>query len=288
MKKTRYIPYGYTMRDGRTVVDHGEAAIIREIFDTYIEGASLKEIAESLTKRKIPYTEKSDVWDKARVARIIDNAKYLGLEEYDPIIDESTFEAAGSTKAARIRNEVKSECEGIRFLRNRVKCAGCGSMMVRRVSSKTKIRESWQCTECGCRIRISDSDLIRKVTLQINRIIDNADLMIPTEKLRRTDSPVVASLQAEIERELDREHASEAFVIEKISQIASQMYRESQAKQAVATQIARKRALMMQPQDHFNPAYFSDLISYITIDTQGYITLHTKTDTEVKEEQSWL
>lgn len=288
MKKTRYIPYGYTMRDGRTVVDHGEAAIIREIFATYIEGASLKEIAESLTKRKIPYTEKSDVWDKARVARIIDNAKYLGLEEYDPIIDEKTFEAAGSTKAARTRNEVKSECEGIRFLRNRVKCAGCGSMMVRRVSSKTKVRESWQCAECGCRVRISDGDLIRKVTLQINRIIDNADLMIPKEKLRRTDSPVVASLQAEIERELDREHASEAFVIEKISQIASQMYRESQAKQVVAAQIARKRALMMKPQDTFNPAYFSDLISYITIDTQGYITLHTKTDTEVKEEQSWL
>ena len=283
MKKTRYIPYGYTMRDGKTVVDHSEAAIIREIFDTYIEGASLKEIAESLTKRKIPYTEKSDVWDKARVARIIDNAKYLGLEEYDPI-----FETAGSAKAAKTRNEVKSECEGIRFLWNRVKCAGCGSMMVRRVNSKAKVRESWQCTECGCRVCISDGDLIRKVTLQINRIIDNADLMIPTEKLRRTDSPVVASLQAEIERELDREHASEAFVIEKIGQIASQMYRESQAKQKVAAQIAQKRALMMKPQDTFNPAYFSDLISYITIDTQGYITLHTKTDTEVKEEQSWL
>ena len=287
MKKTRYIPYGYTMRDGRTIVDHDEAAIIREIFDTYIKGASLKEIAEDLTKRKIPYTTKSDVWDKARVARIIDNAKYLGVEEYDPIIDENTFEAAGSTKAARTRKEVRSECEGIHLLRNRVKCARCGSMMVRRISSKTKVRESWQCTECGCRVRISDGDLIRKVALQINRIIDNADLMIPKEKHRRTDSPVVASLQAEIERELNREHASEEFVIEKISQIASQMYRESQAKQAVAAQIARKRVLMMEPQDHLNPEYFADLISYITLDTQGYITLHTKTDTEIKEEPSW-
>ena len=78
MKKTRFIPYGYTIRDGRTVVEHSEADIIRYIFDEYIKGASLKDLAEDLTLRKIPYTEKSDVWDKARIARIIDNAKYIG------------------------------------------------------------------------------------------------------------------------------------------------------------------------------------------------------------------
>ena len=65
MKKTRFIPYGYTIREGRTVIEHTEAEIIREIFDEYIKGASLKEIAESLTQRKIPYTEKTDTWDKA-------------------------------------------------------------------------------------------------------------------------------------------------------------------------------------------------------------------------------
>ena len=101
MKKTRFIPYGYTIRDGRTVIDHSEADIIRYIFDEYIKGASLKELAEDLTQRKVPYTEKTDVWDKARIARIIDNAKYLGNDEYDPIIDEDTFEYAVNAKTAR-------------------------------------------------------------------------------------------------------------------------------------------------------------------------------------------
>ena len=78
MKKTRFIPYGYTMRNGRTVIEHGEADIIRYIFDEYIKGASLKDLAEELTARKVPYTEKTEVWDKARIARIIDNAKYTG------------------------------------------------------------------------------------------------------------------------------------------------------------------------------------------------------------------
>ena len=98
MKKIRSIPYGYTIRDGRTVVEHTEADVIRYIFDEYIKGASLKELAEELTRRRTPYTEKSDVWDKARIARIIDNAKYLGDDEYDPIIDEETYESAVSAK----------------------------------------------------------------------------------------------------------------------------------------------------------------------------------------------
>ena len=62
MKKTRFIPYGYTMRNGRTVIEHGEADIIRYIFDEYIKGASLKDLAEELTARKVPYTEKTEVF----------------------------------------------------------------------------------------------------------------------------------------------------------------------------------------------------------------------------------
>lgn len=54
MKKIRYIPYGYTMRNGRTVIAQDEAAVIREIFSAYINGASLQSIAELLTERKTP------------------------------------------------------------------------------------------------------------------------------------------------------------------------------------------------------------------------------------------
>lgn len=58
MKKTRYIPYGYTMRNGRTVISGEEAEVIREIFNSYLNGASLKAIADELTDRQIPYTQR--------------------------------------------------------------------------------------------------------------------------------------------------------------------------------------------------------------------------------------
>lgn len=53
------------------------------------------------------YTEKTNVWYKARFARIIDNAKYTGSNEYDAIIDEETFESAVSTKTARRQTRSK-------------------------------------------------------------------------------------------------------------------------------------------------------------------------------------
>ena len=285
MKKTRFIPYGYTIREGRTVIEHKEADIIREIFDEYIKGASLKDIAESLTQRKIPYTEKTDVWDKARIARIIDNAKYIGDEEYDPIIDEDTYEGAVSMKAARQRNIVQKECEGIALLRNRVKCAECGSPMVRRICSKRYVKESWTCTnaECGKRLRISDGDLLMKITLLINRIIDNTELMIPKPKIRPVDSPTVANLQRQIDDELQSDHPSEGYIIGKVSEIASQLYKETQANKMIVAQIARKRAMLMKPQESFNCDYFTDLIDYITLSSSGKVTLHTKVETEITE-----
>lgn len=89
MKKIRYIPYGYTMQNGQIVVDEAEAEVIRGIYDRYVSGDSLKAIAEQLTLKRVPYTEKTAVWDKARVARILQNAKYTGSDDYDPIVDEA-------------------------------------------------------------------------------------------------------------------------------------------------------------------------------------------------------
>lgn len=285
MKKTRFIPYGYTIREGRTVIEHTEAEIIREIFDEYIKGASLKDIAENLTQRRIPYTEKTDVWDKARIARIIDNAKYIGDEEYDPIIDEDTYEGAVSMKAARQRNTVQKECEGIALLRNRVKCEDCGSPMVRRICSKRHVKESWTCqnAECGKRLRISDGDLLQKITILMNRIIENSELLIPKPKTRIVDSPTVATLQRQVDAELGKDHPSEEYIVEKISDIASQLYKETQAKKIIVAQIARKRASMMKPQENFNCDYFSDLIDYITLSSSGKVSLHTKVGTEITE-----
>ena len=285
MKKSRFIPYGYTVKNGRTVVEHTEATVIREIFEQYISGASLKEIAESLTARRIPYTEKKDVWNKARISRIIETAKYTGDGEYDPIIDEDIFETAVIAKNARKRTEIENESLGITLIRNRVKCGECGYPMVRHTNCKYRIRESWTCQnpECGCRVRILDSHLLEKINVGINRIIENTELMIPSKRTTKMTSPAVDELQNKINNELAKPEPSEEYIVSLVTDMASQMYKETDAKVMLAARVARQRASMMVQQDEFTPDYFTDLISYVTLDANGKVKLITKTDTVIEE-----
>ena len=152
MKKIRYLPFGYAVRNGHTVIDQQEAETVRGIFTAYIQGASLKEIAEDLTAKNIPYTERSCVWDKARISRILENAKYTGDAEFDAIIEEAVYEEAVAAKSARRWNQTVAECEGIRQLRDHIRCGNCGAPMLRHINSKRAVRESWTCsnTACGC------------------------------------------------------------------------------------------------------------------------------------------
>lgn len=285
MKKTRFIPYGYIMRNGQTIIEHREADIIRYIFDEYIKGASLKTLAEELTARRVPYTEKTEVWDKARIARIIDNTKYTGSETYEPIIDEDTFEEAAAAKEARQRNQIVSECEGIALMRDRIRCGQCGAPMVRRICSKRKVKESWTCSNdiCGCRVRISDTDLLVKVTLILNRIIENADLMAPKPKMRFKESLAVQRLQNEIDNKFTEEQPSEKFIVSRICEIASQLYKETNAREQIAARIAQKRVMLMNPQTEFNSAYFTDLVESVILEAPARVSLLTKTAVQISE-----
>ena len=287
MKKIRYLPFGYTIRNGHTVIEQQEADIVRNIFKAYIQGASLKEIAEDLTAKKIPYTERTCVWDKARISRILENAKYTGDEEFEMIIDEDIYEEAAAVKSARRWNQAAQESEGIRQIRDRVRCGQCGAPMLRHINSKREIRESWTCSnaDCGIRVRISDGELLRKITLLMNRVIANADLLLPHKTARHTDSPAVQALQQQIANEMLREQPDEQRIVDLLREIAGQLYRQTNAKTQIAAQIARKRAALMHPQDAFNSACFSSLIDAVSLSAGGSVILHTKTQTEIYESE---
>ena len=287
MKKIRYLPFGYTIRNGQTVIDQQEAETVRGIFTAYIHGASLKEIAEDLTAKNIPYTERSCVWDKARISRILENAKYTGDAEFDAIIEDAVYEEAVAAKSERRWNRAVTECEGIRQLRDHIRCGNCGAPMLRHINSKREIRESWTCSnaDCGIRVRVSDGELLRKITLLMNRVIANADLMLPQPKVKHRDSAVVLNLQQQISDEMEQERPSEERIATLLCEIAGQLYKETNAKTQIAAQIARKRASLMKPQDAFNAAYFSELIDAVSLHVGGGVVLHTKTETDICESE---
>lgn len=288
MKKTRYIPYGYTIRNGKTVIERSEADVIRKIFNDYVNGYSLNDLSEYLTSQKVPYTSKKVEWNKARIARIIDNLKYIGDEEYDPIIDEALYEHAVRCKTARQRNNESTTCDGINTIRNRIKCGYCEEMMVRRYTSKCKIRESWQCSnsECGIRVRITDGLLLEKLTILLNRIIENNRLLSPKSKQEASDEPhYIQKLINELNQEMSCPSVSEDKILANIREIASARYINSNAKQRVTIQIIQNRVRMMKIQKEFNADYFNDLIEYIIMNDGCELQLITKTETIIREEK---
>ena len=55
----RKLPFGYKMRLGSIEINEGEAALVREIFERYIAGASYQQIAEELNAQPLPFRDAS-------------------------------------------------------------------------------------------------------------------------------------------------------------------------------------------------------------------------------------
>ncbi len=119
----------------------------------------------------------------------------------------------------------------------------------------------------------------------MNRVIANADLMLPHPKVKPRDSAVVLNLQQQISDEMEQERPSEERIVSLLCEIAGQLYKETNAKTQIAAQIARKRASLMKPQDTFNAAYFSELIDTVSLHVGGGVVLHTKTETDICESE---
>ena len=94
MKSHRNIPFGYMMRGGEIVLHPEESAAVREIFDMYLRGMSLKSIAASMT---VPYNV-DKVWNKNMVSRILENERYIGADGYPAVIEPEMFRKANEIK----------------------------------------------------------------------------------------------------------------------------------------------------------------------------------------------
>ena len=93
------IPYGYDYVDGKLLVNEDEAKQVKNIFQMYLNGLSMKKIADILNSKSIP-TKQNKIWGSQTVSMILKNPLYCGFlhwEDYlnpgdhDPIVDRDTF-----------------------------------------------------------------------------------------------------------------------------------------------------------------------------------------------------
>jgi len=93
------IPYGYDYTDGKLTINSNEAENVKNIFEMYLKGMSMKIIAEELNSKDIP-TKLNKTWGAQTVSLILKNPLYCGYlhwEDYlnpgdhDLIIDKNIF-----------------------------------------------------------------------------------------------------------------------------------------------------------------------------------------------------
>lgn len=177
MARNRVIPFGYCMKNGEITVDFIESKAVVRIFEEYLGGSSLLQIAKLMESEKIRYSEDSDKWNKNMVKRIIENEKYLGTDKHPQIISESFFDQANEKKMTKATS-VCVISEDLQEIRNRTYCTECGHRLSR-IGGNCRCAK-WDCRNPDCyrlEYQLTDQIIIGVVLTVLNTVIANPSLI---------------------------------------------------------------------------------------------------------------
>ena len=220
MAKNRYLPYGYKIENGKTTPEPQEAEIICRIYREYAEGLSYKKIAEQLTAESVCYLPEKSVWNKNRVARILQNERYDGSEKYPAILEVGQRQAAQTMQ----KPYTHTESADIKALKPLLVCGICGERIQRRL--KTSGEERWFCPSDVKHIgtALTDEALLESIESLQNHLTENPELAAaPPKEDSRIDLGVIR-LQNEIDHALSRPEPDLPQIRQSILALASQKY----------------------------------------------------------------
>ena len=219
----RYIPFGYRIENGATVVNVTEADAVKTAFEMYIGGASYKKIAEYMESVGVNYRQDSATWNKNMVKRILENERYTGAGEYPIIIGRTIY-----TQVMAIISEkgsVQGKPHTMDIIKGKTVCAECGSEYLR-VYDKRRVL-TWYCKNRDCDISplLSDEMIMTAIINIMNRIIKNpaqikrvsADKGEPVLEIKR--------LGNEINREFDRREIDKNRITALMLELAGEKYK---------------------------------------------------------------
>ena len=183
----RKLPFGYQMRMGEIVRNEPEAKAVQDIFLQYTLGASLKEIAEQMSKTGPTYDEGKS-WNKNMVARILENAKYTGTDDYPRLVDAVLFEVASAKRQTKQRLPERTPAQ----------------KALKRICSKPPT-----------------SEIEQQVTHLLGRLAEQPERIIQPENL---PAPAHTNTQAELDEVLNTQPLDEDAARSLICKLAQEQY----------------------------------------------------------------
>lgn len=193
--------YGYyTNENGLLELDHKQAAVVRFIFDEYLEGNGIWRIAKSLKEQKIPTKTGKAAWLGGAIYIILKNSIYTGdlllqktycedtvpfvrrknngeyrqvliENDHEPIVTHEEYEIVQrmlKQKSNKTKENQKEQIEEISEFKGKVICGVCGSSYNRQVK-KGRTGKSNITWSCARRIQTKDlceNDIIKESQLE--------------------------------------------------------------------------------------------------------------------------
>ncbi len=202
-------PFGYDYFDGKLKINPKKAEIVKQIFDWYVSGIGVNEIAERLNLLGV----RKEVWGHGTIRLILTNEKYIGdtllqkrftsdtlpfklirnngekekyyiKETHDPIIEKTVFETV--QKILGEKEKPSGFEKGYSPFRKKIFCGNCGSTF-RRKAQKNFI--GWVCrrhdeSSQKCKMRQIKETEIQKAFVRLwNKLLAHGKaILIPMLK----------------------------------------------------------------------------------------------------------
>ncbi len=269
--RNRSIPFGYQYQNGVLAAHPQESQAVRAVFAAYLSGEPLSKIAAHLTTKLVEYLPGRWQWDKARVKRILDNAKYIGNGEYPPIIKEKDFQLAHQKKESANTNRQPVD-EDIKLFKGLTHCHHCGNAMVRRMDSRMEHPVTWKCPQCGYFLPLPDEEFKQRVFLLQQRLVNNPLLAEKEEEAIPVTSMEARRLTNEIFRKLDSGDFSEDELVNLALQCAAKNYEAISSARHITDRLTAT-LLHAGPLSAFDRTLFEKTISEIHLTRKGEILL---------------
>lgn len=284
----RTLLYGYNKHQFRFYPNSDESAVVKMIFDEYISGKTLQQIADRLTAKQIVYYKDKTVWNKNMVRRILENRHYIGDEEYPAIIPVDAFEKANKKRLSKGGERVTDTAQE-KFFKYHTVCGQCGSRFTRR-RNWSKTREKWYCT-CGCKntVYIDDKLFYSQIHAIISRVIAEPSLlnMLLQENSLCALTPEVMRADKEIDRMTERKNIDFLPVKKAIFTNVSDKFDCCTLDRAKAFS-----GVLMQyygeqtASDNMNIKVLEDTVDKITVDGNGIVSVEFLNGCRISKEDS--
>lgn len=218
-----YIPIGYDYEDGKLTVNPYEAQQVQKIYEWYLNGASLKVIADRMQEEG--YTNRYGSYSSwTGIRYILENETYLGRihfgdvlveNAHEPIISEEQFKAVQVIREKRRKKYGTSSFQSKHLLTGMIFCGHCEGRYYLRNSgkyryyscySRTKqIKEMVKDPECKNK-HWKAEELEPIIDAQIREVLHSPELVADIAASSQQPVPVVQNTKIEKRiREIDRQ-----------------------------------------------------------------------------------